>query len=147
MTLPFVDTSALAKLYVSEPDSDAFETWFAEAMPVTISLLTTVELSSVLQKYVRMGRLSPALVQEMEAAVGEDIVLGCVRVADVPSGVFHLAKSLIAANGALGLRSLDAIQLASALTSGTTLFVTSDAALAEIASANGLQVRVFSAKT
>ena len=146
MTRPFVDTSALAKLYVAEPDSDAFEAWFADAMPVEVSLLTTVELSSVLQKYGRMGRLSLALVAELEAAIANDIDAGCLRVADVPSSVFYLAKSLIASSGKVGLRTLDALQLASALTSGASLFVTADTVLAEIAVVHGLRVRAFLGK-
>lgn len=83
---------------------------------------------------------------ELEAAIAGDIDGGCLRVADVPSSLFHLPKSLIASSGKVGLRTLDALQLASALTSGTSLFVTADTVLAEIAVVHGLRVRAFLGK-
>ena len=88
MSLPFVDTSALAKLYVAEPDSDDFEMWFASAMPVEISLLTTVEMSSVFRKYVRTGRLLPSALSAIDAAFADDIDSGSLRVSDMPASIF-----------------------------------------------------------
>lgn len=143
MSRPFVDTSALAKLYVAEPDSDDFEAWFAAAMPVAISLLTTVEMASVFRKYVRTGRLSATALAAIDAAFADDIDSGCLRVSDIPASVFHLARSLLAIHADRGLRSLDALQLAAALTGGATVFVTADEKLGSAAEVSGLRVLKF----
>lgn len=143
MKLPFVDTSALAKLYVLKTDSDAFEAWFADAMPVAISLLALVEMASLLRKNVRTGRLDAGRVAEIEADLEGDVAAGCIEVVDVPAATLHLARALIANHAAHGLRTLDALQLASAIRSGAYTFVTADDKLAGAARASGLQVLTF----
>lgn len=143
MTALFVDTSALAKLYVAEPDSDSFEAWFADAMPVAISLLATVEMASVLRKHVRTGRLALRDVAAIETDFQGDIAAGCLTVVDLPASTFHLARSLVATHSERGLRTLDALQLAAALQSGATTFVTADGKLAAAAAASGLHVVPF----
>jgi predicted nucleic acid-binding protein len=143
MTLPYVDTSALAKLYVLEADSDAFEAWFADAMPVAISLLARVEMASLLRKHARTGRLDAARVAEIEADLEGDVAAGCIVVVDVPAATLHLARALIANHSVHGLRTLDALQLASAIGSSARTFVTADDKLAGAARACGLQVVGF----
>ena len=141
--MKLVDTCALAKLYVAEPDSDAFETWFADVMPVKISRLTTVEFESVLGKYTRTGRLSAATAGGVLAAFDEDISAGCLQIVEFSVAEFELARALIRKHASRGLRSLDALQLAAALAARTELFVTADRKLAGAAAAEGLQVLAF----
>ena len=143
MSSAFVDTSALAKRYVAEPESGEFDAWFVRAVPVAVSLLATVELSSTLNKAHRAGRLSARHLAEVEAMVANDITDGCIEVVEVPASAFHVARALISTHAAYGLRTLDALQLATALQVGASRFVTADRKLAAAAAASGLQVLVF----
>lgn len=143
MSRPFVDTSAFAKLYLTEPDSRGFERWFADAMPVTISQLGVVELTSAPRKYARMGDLSTPAAADIERAFQADIGAGCMVVVELPPSTFHLARALLATHGERGLRTLDALQLASALECGAVVFATADSRLAPVARASGLQLLEF----
>lgn len=143
MISAFVDTSALAKRYLAEAGSAEFDAWFVDAVPVTVSVLATVELSSTLRKCERTGRLTGSQVADTEAVFARDMDDGCIVVVDLPTSAFHVAKSLIASHSAYGLRTLDALQLASALAVGATTFVTADKNLASAAAASGLQILAF----
>ena len=143
MTSAYVDTSALAKRYLREPGSAEFDRWFIDAVPVDVSVLATVELSSTLRKCQRSDRLSANDVLAIEAVFAADLDAGCIRILDMPPGVFHVAKTLVASHAVHGLRTLDALQLAAALESGASTFVTADGKLAGAAAASGLHVLSF----
>lgn len=143
MSGAFVDTSALAKRYLAEPDSGEFDAWFVQAVPVAVSLLATVELSSTLSKACRAGRLTASHLAEVEVMVSSDIADGCIEVVEVAASAFHVARALIGTHAELGLRTLDDLQLAVALQLGASKFVTADRKLAAAATASGLQVLVF----
>lgn len=123
----YLDTSALAKLVVAEPQTDALRTWLAAVPrePVSSDLARTELLRAV--RRVAPGRLLRARQ-----------VLGAVTLVGVSTALFEEAARL----DPTVLRTLDAIHLAAALDLGDDLdaVVTYDDRLADAALANGIAV-------
>lgn len=123
----YIDTSALVKLVVAEPESDALRGWFADSErdPVACDLVRT-ELLRVVR------RAAPDRLVQARA------VLDAVTLLDVTSQIFDAAGRV----DPLVLRSLDAVHIAAALDLGDDLdgLVTYDLRLAEGATANGILV-------
>lgn len=121
----YLDTSALAKLVVAEPETEALMAWIgATDAEWTCSDIARTELFRAVR------RAAPDLV---------------VRARDVLDAVTLVAATATVLDAAarvdpLGLRSLDAIHLATALALGDDLdgIVTYDGRLADAAIANGL---------
>jgi predicted nucleic acid-binding protein len=123
----YFDTSALVKLVVLEPESDALLAWAttAERVPVASDLTRTELLRAVRQA-------DPTL------ALRAREVLGSLTLLAVTSAILNTAGRLEPA----ALRSLDAIHLASALDLGDDLdaVVTYDVRMADACRALGLSV-------
>ncbi|GAC1437883.1 MAG: hypothetical protein NVSMB65_12210 [Chloroflexota bacterium] len=137
----FVDTSALAKRYVTEVGSPWLRLMLHPSVNhvVIISAVTTVELPSLLARHVREGGLSAA-----NAALVRTLFLRHVEtdylVVPADNPVFAQARLLV---DRYPLRALDAIQLASAEVTASLLsepitFLGSDRVLLVAASAAGL---------
>lgn len=123
----YVDTSALVKLVVSEPETPALEAWLAAQPEALVSSdLARAEL-------VRTVRRSASADVVRARAVLESITLLTVR-----RTVFDAAGRLDPTR----LRTLDALHLASALELGDDLagIVTYDHRLAEAARTHGVAV-------
>lgn len=123
----YIDTSALAKLVIAEPETAALQAWFAqrERNPVSCDLTRTELLRSV-------RRAAPDnLVRARE-------VLDSVTLIEVTTAMFEEAGRL----DPTILRTLDAVHLAAALVLGDELegVVTYDDRLAQAATANGIAV-------
>ncbi len=124
----YLDASALVKLVAEEPESLALGT-FLSRRPVRISsALTRVEVTRVVGRSA-LGAAGRRRAQEALARVA------LVRLDD---GILEAAGELSPA----GLRTLDALHLATALSLGEDLegFVTYDRRLAHAAAAAGLEV-------
>jgi predicted nucleic acid-binding protein len=123
----YIDTSALVKLVVGETETVALRSWLQEADRdlVACDLARTELMRSV-------RRVVP------DRALPARSVLDAVTLVDVTAAVFEVAGRL----DPVGLRSLDAIHLASALDLGDDLegLVTYDDRLADAAIANGVPV-------
>jgi predicted nucleic acid-binding protein len=122
-----LDTSALAKLVVVEPESESLER-FMQSRPEWISsIVTSIELRRF------AGRFS----RPESVAIAEQI-LARIDLRPLDAAIAAKASELPPPS----LRSLDAIQLASALDVGDALgpFVTYDRRLGEAASRAGLHV-------
>lgn len=123
----YLDTSALAKLVVAEPESPALRSWLqsADRVPVACDLARTE-----LQRAVR--RAAP---DRMPLARS---VLDALTLTRVSTSVFEQAGRLEPST----LRSLDAVHLAAALDLGDDLegLVTYDARLADAARIHGVPV-------
>jgi uncharacterized protein len=122
----YLDSSALVKLAVSEPESAALRRYLARRRPLVSSALALTEVVRSLTP------LGPEAVQR-----GRN-VLGRVDLLRVNNRVLDSAGTLPPAD----LRSLDAIHLASAaqLGSDLTAFVTYDERLANAARVQGYRV-------
>lgn len=124
----YLDTSALAKLVLPEPESSALHRWLgqhAQELQASSEIIR-VELPRAVMRLYPMGLLHAARV------VAHTEKIGLTR------RLLEIAASLPPAT----LRSLDAIHLASALTirDEITAFVAYDKRLAEAAEAAGLPV-------
>ena len=117
----YLDTSALAKLVFPERESEALGKWLHAWPDRVTSVLTRVEL----QRLLRRGRASKSMWTRT------DSVLSAVTLLKADDHALHLAGDL----RDRFLRTLDAVQLASALSIGEApeAFVTYDIRLAQAA--------------
>ena len=126
MMAHYLDTSALVKLVVVEPDSDALYTWLsaADRLPVASDLVRTELLRAV-------RRFPDQMVRARD-------VLNSITLIRADTGTFERAALL----DPVLLRSLDAVHLAAALELGDDLegVVTYDDRLAEAAALHGARV-------
>jgi len=123
----YLDTSALVKLVVAEPETQALRNWLfsADRQPITSDLARTELLRAV-------RRAAPEQVVQARA------VLGSITLMRISTARFDEAGRLHSTT----LRTLDAVHLAAALALGDDLdsVVTYDDRLAEAARLNGVQV-------
>jgi predicted nucleic acid-binding protein len=126
MAATYVDSSAIVKLAVKEPESDALRKYLRRRRPLVSSALARTE---VLRALLPGG--------EAAVAVGRR-VLARVDLVRVNDGVLNLAGSLVPAE----LRSLDAIHLATAARLGIDLgeIVTYDERMTVAARSMGYRV-------
>ena len=146
MPLHYLDTSALAKRYLTEKGSAWVMALFGSE-PVAISLLTQIEMASVLARRSREGALTAtdrdAIFQLFLSDAADYMVLG------LTSRVVREASMLFSATPLLRLRTLDALHLATAQWAfararrrgiATGSFVAADRGLLEAAGAAGLPI-------
>lgn len=118
----YIDTSAAGKLLVDEAESTALTAWADRQSLVSSQLLET-----------ELRRLAVRLALPQQDATA---VLDRIALFGLPPSVFHEAGVL----PGHGLRSLDALHVASALRLGVEGVATYDIRMADAASALGLTV-------
>lgn len=130
MSATYLDSSALVKLIVVEPESHALRQYLATAGPLASSILATVEVARA------VARVAPESAAATAAAISA--AFESVSVIGFDSRVASRAAAL----APIELRTLDAIHLATALELGAelTAFVSYDARLSAAALAAGLPV-------
>lgn len=139
-----IDTSALAKLYHQEEGSDFVRT-LVDSSPDTpfVTRLTLIEMESVWAIRMRTGQLLAAEREICRARFAADLARGRLILSLLDGErVGASARQLVAKFGAeLGLRTLDAIQLATALSlkanSLVSGLVSADARLCRVSEACG----------
>ena len=137
----FVDTSSLFKFYYPEPDSDQVETCLLAADRVVISELSRIEFSSVAARKVRMQEMSRAEHTLLMSAFDEDCLAQAFWIVGLSGDVLAEARILVDRLGMdNALRTLDSIQLASAMRSGAESFLCHDQRLRELARQVGLNL-------
>lgn len=121
----YVDASALVKLAAAEPESNAMLRWFTEVETVVTSRVGVIETHRA------VARVPHDPVHLRRALAEVDVLEVDVRVAEAAARI-----------APAGLRTVDAIHLASAIEMGPALeaFVTYDDRLAAAARALGLPV-------
>lgn len=145
-TIYFLDTSALAKRYIQETGTAWILSWIEPSADnvIVISELALVEMASILARLETAKKISASRASQLEAVFllhTDDEYL----VTFIDSDTIEQARLLVAKYGRLyGLRTLDAIQLASALAATVTLgepivFITGDNKLRDAAIAEGFQ--------
>lgn len=123
--LTYVDASAMVKLTLDEPESSAMLRWYVESERIVASRIGIIET----RRATRRREHDPAQL---------DRVLRSVLAVEVDEAIARRAVDV----GPTGLRTLDAIHLATAIEVGPEVdaFVTYDDRLAEAARALGLPV-------
>jgi predicted nucleic acid-binding protein len=137
----FIDTSALVKFYYPEPGSEDVEALLLAAERVFVSRLSIVEMASALAKKLRSSAIGKDDETRIWNAFQDDLRSGSVKLIHLDEELIARATTLIRDLGAPeGLRTLDALQLASAMNQRGTLFLSADRRLARIAVLVGLGI-------
>jgi len=139
----YLDTSALAKWYLNEPNSGEFVAWLQTQGDLRISSLTEVEMRCLLARRVRNRELDEALSQQIFATFQDDVAQGQLILSSVEDAWFGDALNLISTLHPLPLRTLDALHLAIARGIGVTGVASADTGMLNAAERMGLDVVRF----
>lgn len=131
----FADTSALLKRYLDEAGTDLVADVLRDANSLAVSVLTLVEATSALTRRTRQGDISEVDYKMIHGALFDD--LADAEMIPIGGELIHVAMQLVERRH---LRTLDAIQLASALGASPRTFLCSDRSLAAAAEKEGLAV-------
>ena len=138
----FLDTSSLFKLYHREADTDIIEKIFSKykVTNVYLSEITKVEFTSTIWKKVRTKEITEAVAKTTLELFDTDLIKYTFIASN--SLLIEHARLLTTKYGLNGLRTLDSIQLSSAISlkSEVELFVTSDKLLKSLLAIEGLTV-------
>ena len=134
----YVDSSALAKLYLPEPESDAFDALLRGRRDLMISELSITEVLSAVARRKREGMLDSRSANQIKTALLADATR--LRRLDLSPTVHRQAERLLLSTGTIPLRTLDALHISLAMSGGATSLVTFDLRMAEAANLHGLQV-------
>lgn len=134
-----LDSSVLAKCYVQEKGTDTVKDLCRRARARSLSPLVVTEVLSVLNRLRREGRMGDWEYRQIKSQFLKD----CAAASWISLGPQVLDRSIRCLE--LGaIRTLDAIQIASAYQSGGDAFVTADRRQARLAVIAGLEVIDFS---
>lgn len=122
----YADSSALVKLVISEPESDALRAYLSQVSVLVTSRLATVEVS----------RATALANPDQSTLAAVDRLLSTCVLVSVSAQLLHDARRLTSAS----VRTLDAIHLASAITVDADEFVAYDKRLLDAALALGMAV-------
>jgi len=128
----YIDSSAIVKLVIDEAESGALRDWLAEMLdPLVSSALAKVEVRQACRRI-------PDATTAQGADLGAIQALLAINIVPLSDGIIDTAATL----NLPGLRSLDALHLASALAiqQDIRMLVTYDDRLGRAASASGFAV-------
>ena len=127
----FWDTSALLKLYVAEPDSNTFAILAQSEELLAISAWTTHEILCGLHRKELLHDLKPGAAEAIYQRILQQIRAGALHVIAYTTTVAERTSDVIrgcySARTPVAIRSLDALQLGSALAGGAIGVVSADA--------------------
>lgn len=126
----YFDTSVIAALYRAEPLTSRAEALQEQWRPV-ISLLTEVELTSTISRWVRTGELSDDQAALVGKAFAEDLRLNVFERTEFANRHYWQARAWLQKR-TTNLRTLDALHLAVATENGWPM-ITADRQLHEAA--------------
>jgi predicted nucleic acid-binding protein len=127
----YVDTSVLGAYYCPEPLSEKAEDILRNIPGPVISSLSDVEFCSLISRKRQLKELSERQANEILALFDSHVAQGFYRRISLSAGHFLKARQLISDTGN-GLRTLDGLHLAAAVTESLTM-LTADRNLAKIA--------------
>ncbi len=136
----YLDSSALVKLYVPEPESDRLEAFLRSHSSLLISELAVTEVLSAVARRRREGLLNATQAYEIRDALLEDASSGAFRRLDLEPMTHRAAERLLFSVESLSLRTLDALHVALALSASATHIGTYDMRMRAAATHAGLKV-------
>lgn len=138
----FLDTSSLFKLYLQEEGSEELDQLFERQVieQIHLSAISAIEFRSIVWRKVRMKQLSTSDAQFLLNSFAID--WPTYSVTPLNDHLLLLASQLLDKYGQQGLRTLDSIQLASAvsLRNDVHIFKTADTLLHEFFTQEALPV-------
>jgi uncharacterized protein len=141
--VPYVDSSALAKWYLNEPGSAEFVDFIRTQKLALISRLTVVEVRSLLARRQRSGDITAEYQRDAVRTFENDVRRGFLQVEPLFDNQAIIAADFIDRLVDQPLRTLDALHLAVAHTTGVRLVATADRVLARAAEALGFATVTF----
>jgi predicted nucleic acid-binding protein len=139
----YLDTSALAKWYIAESDSDAFDEFIRDRAGALISRLTVVELRCALARR-RRNREITATVERAAFKLFESHVRdGLFSVLTMQDAHFVAALQILEELRRMPLRTLDALHLAVARASKVRAVATADRVMSSAAQALKFETHIF----
>ena len=132
----YLDTSALVKLFVAEPESDSLNQALVGAEDVLVSDLTLTEMASALGRRTREGAVTPLAARRLYQEAVK--LAGSCRHVELTPPVHRRAERLLLASRSVPLRALDALHIALALSAEAATLVTYDPRLRTAAAAHAL---------
>ena len=139
--IAYLDTSALAKWYLNEQNSDEFSVYIQELEIAIISSLTCVEMRSLLARRRRMSEIDIELESTIFTSFRDDIYHGHLQLYHVENSNLEAAVDLIDRYPKYPLRTLDALHLTIVKSYGITTIATADEVMAKVATEMGFTVK------
>ena len=136
----YVDSSALAKLYEPEAESELLDAFLRGRRGLLISELAISEVLSAVSRRKREKQLRAELANEIRDALLEDADSGSLHRVDLSPAVHREAEYLLLATESVPLRTLDALHVALALSGAATHILTFDRRMKEAAAIAGLHI-------
>jgi uncharacterized protein len=136
----YLDTSALAKAYITEPGSEVVRRRIAEADHVFVSALNVTEMRCLLARRARAGDFTGDIESRLWSAFQSDIDTEAFDWVDVDPNTYRVAAQVIDRVAPTPLRTLDALHLVIAEKLKPDRILTTDKQLSRAASAIGLTV-------
>ena len=140
----FWDTSAVLKLYVDEPDAREFRTLAQGPEVLVISAFSVHELHCAFYRKEFLKALKSGMAEVLYQAFQDEIQSGYFRLIEYSQSVEQRAVKVVrmcyGTNRPVLIRSLDVLQLASALAAGATNVVSTDARMRRAAALLGMHV-------
>jgi predicted nucleic acid-binding protein len=136
----YIDSSAFAKLYVPEPESDALDKYLQGRHDLIISELTVTEVISAVARRKRERVLNSKQAREVRDAVLSDMRSGSFRCLGTSPAIHREAERILLSIDSVPLRTLDALHITLAISGSATRVVTFDGRLGEAAALLGLEV-------
>jgi hypothetical protein len=134
----YVDSSALAKLYVPEAESEKLDAFLRGRRNLMISELAITEVLSAVARRKREGELRAKHANEIRDAVLSDAGSGAFARLDLSPEVHRFTERLLLATDSLPLRTLDALHIALAFSGEASHLLTFDRRMQEAAVQAGL---------
>ncbi len=125
----YLDSSALVKLYLAEPESERLSEFVRQCEePLPYTSLHELEFTQALERRQSIGDISAKQAERVRALVESDLAKGILlRIELAWPGIFAAAIRLLRRHGRQpGLRSLDSLHIACALGNKDGVFVTFD---------------------
>jgi predicted nucleic acid-binding protein len=136
----YVDASALAKLYLAEPESDAVDAFLSGRQGLQVSELGVTEILSAVARRRREGELTGRQAAQVRDALIHDAHSEAIRLLQLSPAVHREAERLLLSLDSPSLRTLDALHVALAISGGAAWMLTFDRRMAEVSSRVGLRV-------
>jgi uncharacterized protein len=122
----YLDSSALAKIYVPEAESEKLDSFLRGRRDLMISELAITEVLSAVARRKREGVLNVDQASEIRNAVLEDAESGSFDRLELNPAVHREAERLLFGIDSVPLRTLDALHVALALSGSATHVLTFD---------------------
>jgi uncharacterized protein len=136
----YLDSSALAKLYLPEDESDRLDALLRGRRGLMISELAITEVLSAVARRKREDLIQAEQALQIRDALLTDAGSGAFDLLDLDPTVHREAERLLLSTDSLPLRTLDALHVALALSGSASHMVTFDARMRAVALQVGLTV-------